>query len=298
MIPEDGSRVAGFESGQLDGIGRVPPQNATTLRIDKRWVVNNVVLPGTGVQLVVNGRRPPTDDIAMRRALEQMMNTDEGSRIAYFSQWFPHRGSILSSNNPYFENTSKMYPYNPQRAEQILEEAGWRRGPDGIRVKNNVRARIVYIGFPSIETTRTMEWMGANLRRIGVELTIRELDTGAIHRARQAGEHNVAHLTFIFLDPGFLRTLYHSEGSGTGWNFYHVKDAQIDQALEQGQVEANLQRREQIYRDLQKRMMDQAYIIPIVYQHQTSAVKAQLAGFTLYPVLGEYPYFQAAYLRR
>ncbi|MGQ0568097.1 MAG: ABC transporter substrate-binding protein, partial [Armatimonadota bacterium] len=128
MIPEDGSRVAALEAGQLDGIGRVPPQNAAQLRIDKRWTIVNSVLPGTGVMLVVNGRRPPTDDIAMRKALEHMMDVDEAARIAYFSQWFPHRGSLLSTPNPYFLNTGKMYPFNPQKAEQLLEEGGWRRG--------------------------------------------------------------------------------------------------------------------------------------------------------------------------
>lgn len=298
MIPEDGSRVAALEAGQLDGIGRVPPQNAAQLRIDKRWTIVNSVLPGTGVMLVVNGRRPPTDDIAMRKALEHMMDVDEAARIAYFSQWFPHRGSLLSTPNPYFLNTGKMYPFNPQKAEQILEEGGWRRGPDGIRAKGNVRARLVYIGFPSAETTRTMEWMGANLRRIGVELTIRELETGAIHRARQQGEHNLAHLTFIFLDPGFLRTLFHSENSGGGWNFYHQKDPEIDRLLEQGETEVDAAKRKQVYESVQRRMMEQAFILPVVYQHQISAFKNTIVNAFMYPVLGEYPYFYDAYIRR
>jgi peptide/nickel transport system substrate-binding protein len=298
IIPEDGSRVAALESGQVDAIGRVPPQNAAMMRVDRRWNVVNSVLPGTGVILVVNGRRPPTNDPAMRRALEHVMNVDEASRIAYFSQWFPHRGSVLSSPNPYFVNLGKMFPPSVQRAEQILEEAGWRRGPDGIRVKGGVRAELVYIGFPSPETTRTMEWMGASLRQIGVELRIRELETGAIHRARQQGEHNLAHLTFIFLDPGFLRTLFHSENSGGGWNFYHEKDVQIDQWLEQGQTEPDPAKRAQIYANVQTRLLEQGYVIPVVYQHQISAHKAAITDLIMYPVLGEYPYFYDAYVRR
>lgn len=298
IIPEDGSRVATLESGQIDGIGRVPPQNAAVLRVDKRWTVVNAVLPGTGVILVVNGRRPPTDDLAMRRALEHLMNVDDAARLAYFSQWFPHRGSILSSPNPMFANTAKVYPPSAQKAEQLLDEAGWRKGPDGIRTKGGVRASLVYIGFPSFETTRTMEWMGANLRSIGIELAIREMETGAIHRARQRGEHNLAHLTFIFLDPGFLRTLFHSENSGGGWNFYHAKDAQLDQLLEQGETEPDPAKRKKLYEDAQKRVMDQGFVIPIVYQHQISAFKSTIGNVTMYPVLGEYPYFYDTYVRQ
>jgi peptide/nickel transport system substrate-binding protein len=297
IIPEDGSRVAALEAGQLDGIGRVPPQNAAVMRVDRRWTVVNSVLPGTGVILVVNGRRPPTDDLAMRRALQHVMNVDDAARIAYFSQWFPHRGAVLSSPNPMFLNTAKMYAPSTQRAEQLLDEGGWRRGPDGIRTKGGVRASLVYIGFPSFETTRTMEWMGATLRSIGVELTIREMETGAIHRARQRGEHNLAHLTFIFLDPGFLRTLFHSENSGGGWNFYHAKDAQIDQWLEQGETEPDPARRAKLYADVQRRMMEQSFVIPVVYQHQISAFKSAVVNPTMYPVLGEYPYFYDTSLR-
>lgn len=297
IIPEDGSRVAALEAGQLDGIGRVPPQNAAVLRVDKRWIVNNSVLPGTGVILTVNVRRPPTDDLAVRQAIAHLLNTDEAGRVAYFSQWFPHRGSVLSSPNPYFLNTSRQWPTNAQRAEQLLEEAGWRRGPDGIRVKGNVRAELVYIGFPSIETTRTMEWLGASLRRIGVDLRIRELDTGAIHRARQAGEHNLAHLTFIFLDPGFLRTLFHSENSGSGWNFVHQRDPQLDRLLEQGETEADDAKRKVTFEAIQKRMAEQVYVLPVVYQHQISAFKNTLTGTVMYPVLGEYPYFYDSTVR-
>ncbi|MGH2405234.1 MAG: ABC transporter substrate-binding protein, partial [bacterium] len=297
IIPEDGSRVAALEAGQLDGIGRVPPQNAAVMRVDKRWTIVNSVLPGTGVILTVNVRKPPTDDLPMRQALAHLMHTDEAGRIAYFAQWFPHRGTILSSNNPFFLNTSKVFPFNAQRAEQILEEGGWRRGPDGIRVKGGVRAELVYIGFPSIETTRTMEWLGANLRRIGVELRIRELETGAIHRARQAGEHNLAHLTFIFLDPGFLRTLFHSENSGGGWNFVHHRDAALDRLLEQGETEIDEAKRKQAYEAAQKRMAEQVYVLPVVYQHQISAFKSTISGAIMYPVLGEYPYFYDAHVR-
>lgn len=298
IIPEDGSRVAALEAGQLDGIGRVPPQNAAALRVDRRWIVQNAVLPGTGVILTVNVNRAPTNDLAMRRALAHVMNVDDASRIAYFSQWFPHRSSVLSSTNPFFLNTGKMYEANIQRAEQILEEGGWRRGSDGVRVKGGARAELVYIGFPSVETTRTMEWMGANLRRIGVDLRIRELETGAIHRARQRGEHNLAHLTFIFLDPGFLRTLFHSENAGGGWNFVHHKDTELDRLLEQGETEPDDARRKQIYEAVQRRMMEQVYVLPVVYQHQILVFRNTVQDAIMYPVLGEYPYFYDAYVSR
>ncbi|MGQ0570048.1 MAG: hypothetical protein ACT4P5_11050, partial [Armatimonadota bacterium] len=85
---------------------------------------------------------------------------------------------------------------------------------------------------------------------------------------------------------------------GGGWNFYHQKDPDIDRLLEQGETEVDAAKRKQVYESVQRRMMEQAFILPVVYQHQISAFKNTVVNAIMYPVLGEYPYFYDAYIRR
>lgn len=295
-IAEDASRVFSLRSGEIDGLLRLPPQDLASFENDPNFNVTRATLPGSGVILVVNAGKPPTDDLAFRQALLHVVSPELISRVGYFDAWPPHTGSVLSPTNPGFMDLSDLFPFDLERAAQLLDEAGWIPGPDGIRVKNGNRAVLDYIGFPSPETTRTMELIQSLLEPLGIGLNIRQLESGAIQRARQAGEHHLAHLTFIYTDAHFLRTLFHSENIGTGWNFIHYADPELDSLLEAIQVEPDLEKRMELIADAQRHMLEQGYVIPTVFQHTINVFRNSVNGVIAYPVYGEAPYFHGAWL--
>ncbi|MEM7734318.1 MAG: ABC transporter substrate-binding protein [Deinococcota bacterium] len=296
FLREDQSRVIALTTGEVNAIMRVPPQNVAELDSNPDIYTASRVLPGTGVILVVNGSKPPTDDPAIRQALLLASSPEQISRIGYFNAWSAHAGSVLSAPNPGFVDLSENNGFDPEAAAQILEEAGWVMSSDGIREKDGVPAALEYIGFPSSETTRVIELMQATLRPIGIDVTIKELDAGAIQKARQDGEHNIAHLTWIFKDAGFLRTLFHSENIGTGWNFTHRPMPEIDALLEQAETEADLVARQAIFTEVQETMLEEAMVIPTVYQQAINAFRNEVQGVKLYDVYGEAPYFYEAFV--
>jgi peptide/nickel transport system substrate-binding protein len=296
MIPEDQSRVIALTTGEINAAMRIPPQSVAELEANSDIYLLSETLPGTGVILVINGGKAPTNDIAVRQAILHATSAEQINQLSYFNTHVTHLGSVLSAPNPGFVELSDMYPFDLEKAAQLLDEAGWVLGSDGIREKDGVRAELVYIGFPSPETTRALELMQANLQTIGIGVVIQELDSGAIQKARQDGEHNIAHLTWIFKDPGFLRTLFHSENIGTGWNFTHMPDPELDTLLEQGEVIANAEERLAIYEDVQRRVLETAIVIPTVYQEQTNALRNEVQGVKLFEVYGEAPYFYDAYV--
>lgn len=296
VIPEDQSRVGALQTGEVDGIMRVPPQNVAGMKGNAQVSVVERTLPGTGVLIVVNGSKSPTNDPAVRQAILHATSQDQIARIGYFNAWPPHRGSVLSEPNPSFVDLSGMYSTDLERAAQLLDDAGWEMGSDGIRTKDGERAELVYIGFPSAETTRVMELMQATLRPLGIGVEILELDSGAIQKARQEGDHNVAHLTWIFKDAGFLRTLFHSENIGTGWNFTHHPDEKLDEMLVAAETEPDLEQREQMYEDIQRYIYEMGLVIPTVYQHNVSAFSSDVVDAELFPVYGEAPYFYDTYV--
>ena len=290
-IAEDQSRIVSLRNGEIDGLLRLPPQDTASFASDRNFTVVDATLPGSGVLIIVNANKMPTSDPAIREALLLVTSPDQIARVGYFNAWPAHRGSVLSPPNPGFVDLSGMYPFDPERAARILDEAGWVPGADGIRVKDGVRAELVYIGFPSGETTRTLELIQANLAPLGIAVQITELDSGAIQAARRAGDHHIAHLTFIYKDAGFLRTLFHSENIGTGWNFVHKPDAELDAMLEAIQVTADLTERNAIVADVQRYMLEQGYVLPTVYQHTVNVYGSQVRDPENFPVYGEAPYF-------
>jgi peptide/nickel transport system substrate-binding protein len=290
-IAEDQSRIVSLRNGELDGLLRLPPQDTASFKSDPNFTVVEATLPGSGVIIVVNANKMPTSDPAIRQALLLVTSPDQIERVGYFNAWPAHRGSVLSSPNPGFTDLTGTVTFDPERAARILDEAGWVPGADGIRVKDGARAELVYIGFPSGETTRTLELIQANLAPLGIAVEIRELDAGAIQAARQAGEHHIAHLTFVYKDAGFLRTLFHSENIGTGWNFVQRPDPELDAMLEEIQVTADLTARNAIVADVQRYMLEQGYVLPTVYQHTVNVYGSQVQDPENFPVYGEAPYF-------
>ena len=109
--------------------------------------------------------------------------------------------------------------------------------------------------------------------------------------------HHIAHLTFIYKDAGFLRTLFHSENIGTGWNFMQRPDPELDAMLEAIQVTADLTARNQIVADVQRYMLEQGYLLPTVYQHTVNVFGGDVVDAEAYPVYGEAPYFYDTYKR-
>ncbi|MBA2668238.1 MAG: ABC transporter substrate-binding protein [Trueperaceae bacterium] len=295
-IAEDGSRVVALRNGEIDGLLRLPPQELAGFENDGNFTVNRATLPGSGVILVVNASKPPTNDLAFRQALLHVVSPDQIARVGYFGAWPAHRGSVLSESNPGFIDLAGTFEFNPERAAQLLDEGGWVMGNDGVRVKDGNRAELVYIGFPSGETTRTLELIQSLLQPLGVRVQIMELESGAIQRARQAGDHHIAHLTFIYTDAHFLRTLFHSENIGTGWNFIQEPDSTLDGMLEAVQIEADPDARAALAGEIQRYMLEQGYVLPTVFQHTINVFGNHVVGAESYPVYGEAPYFYDTYL--
>ena len=282
-------------TGEVDAAMSIPPQSVIELSNNPDIRIESRVLPGTGVILVVNGSKSPTDDPAMRQALQWAIDPTIVSRVGYFNAWEPHLGSVMSAPNPSFLDLSDMYGFDVEEAGRILAEAGWAdSNGNGTLDKDGNEAVLQYIGFPSAQTTRVIELLQATLRPIGVDVHILELDTGAIQKARQSGDHNIAHLTWIFKDGGFLRTLFHSENLGTGWNFTHYPIAEVDRLLVAAEVEADLARRGALIEQVQRIMLEEAIVIPTVYQQQINAFRNNVQGIKLYEVYGEAPYFYDA----
>jgi peptide/nickel transport system substrate-binding protein len=176
----------------------------------------------------------------------------------------PAYGPLASTTWGYNPAVEEMYPYDSEKAKELLEEAGWTLGDDGIRVdKDGNRLHLVVESITHPEMLAGYEFQQALMRDVGIEFEIVSLDSAAVNDICTAGEPEICPLYFGFTDPTGLGIMFHSRNAGTGFNWGQIKDPKIDELLAQGETESDEAKREEIYGELQLYIMEQAYWAPM-----------------------------------
>jgi peptide/nickel transport system substrate-binding protein len=136
--------------------------------------------------------------------------------------------------------------FNAQKAKQLMDEAGWKPGSDGIRVKDGVRARIEY-GTTTGDRLReqTQQVIQEQLREIGIEVEIKNSPSAVLlgvwqdNAPRARGNFDMLMWTTNpDLDPqAHLHSYFHgsqvpTEETRSGRNYHRVLDPELDKALE------------------------------------------------------------------
>jgi peptide/nickel transport system substrate-binding protein len=120
-----------------------------------------------------NTAHPGTNERDVRLALSYAVDRDAIFNKIYFGIGERNPGDELVSfgwGDPHL----KPYPYDPARAEALLERAGWHRGPDGVRVKNGHRLTLVMRAIAGQKPAEAVEvQLQAAWSKLGVELVIK-----------------------------------------------------------------------------------------------------------------------------
>ena len=96
--------------------------------------------------------------------------------------------NVIAPTHPYFNPSIARVPYDPSKANALLDRDGWKRGADGIRVKNGVRLSFTYatgVGLP--DTDQMIELIRVWWKAIGVEFEVRRYLSSLFFAPRSQG---------------------------------------------------------------------------------------------------------------
>jgi peptide/nickel transport system substrate-binding protein len=253
------TRALALESGQVQVMGEVPPQDVDRLTANK-FVLHAAPIPGQPLQFFLNTRRAPTDDVRVRQAL--LYATDRAAIVkAIFRNRSPVAfGPLTSATVGYDPKVEKLYPFDPDKARQLLDDAGWRPGPDGVRHKDGQRLRVDGVLMDYGFVPETAQLVQAQWALVGVEWKTQSVPYGTLLQAGREGSVNVIPFLLSGSDPDILRQFFRGDGS---FNYARVSDPALDAALDQAVTLTDPQARALLYADVQERVMVQALIVPI-----------------------------------
>ena len=180
FIPDGNARVLALRAGDVDVIMDVPREAVTELKKDANLRVVQAALGGfNAIYINVLGRDEfaITADRRLRQALAMGINRDQIVKDVYEGNAAPLPTLVPPALLGAQKDKVKGPPaYDPAGARRILDDLGWRPGPDGVRVKDGRRLEIVIgSGFPSPELQRPIpEVLQSQLRQVGVGAKIVE----------------------------------------------------------------------------------------------------------------------------
>jgi peptide/nickel transport system substrate-binding protein len=235
VVPEDASAFSALGSGALDemrlSFARKKELDAKAGTPGAPRVVTFDELSYS--YLGWNNRLPVFADRRVRRALTMLVDRESIGRNLF-------GGLAKLANGPLppahwaWDATLAPWPYDPNAAEALLDEAGFRKGPDGMRRKGSLRlAFTMSLGMGSDLQRQIVELAQQSYRMAGIDMAIQPLEWAAFAAKMDAGECE-AWAAALNLDPNpDLAVSWHSaQVPPTGSNAGFYKNAEVDALLD------------------------------------------------------------------
>ncbi|MGH2617809.1 MAG: ABC transporter substrate-binding protein [Thermomicrobiales bacterium] len=285
-IVEPATRGAALFAGEVD-IAILAASDFAALEGDDNYRQETILTEGyPPAGLFVNTQRAPTDDVLVRQALAFGVNRDEVNQVVYEGASGP-ADSVISNFGWAYNPESALYNYDPERAGQLLDEAGWTMGDAGVRQKDGEDLTIVHLALTSVR--QVAEIVQAQLTDIGVNVELLVQDNPAQQQSAQQGLHNLVWTQWSGVDPADLRKVYGSENIGDGWNFAHYDNPELDAMFLEGAALNDTEERRAVYDQVSMLLMEDATFIPLNNRTVFMGVKANVRGTDVIDERGSMP---------
>ncbi|GAB1532344.1 MULTISPECIES: ABC transporter substrate-binding protein [Brevibacillus] len=266
FIQDNQTMMAALDSGTID-IATVPPKDAKKYKDHKDFTVLEGMQPAEYF-IGMNLENEILQDVRVRKALNLAINKDALIMADLQGEGVPVYGPIPPTMIGYDAAVEQYgYKYNADQARQLLEEAGWKPNAQGIREKDGKTLSLTML---IEETNPGHQLVQSMFKEIGVEVYIQKYESATALEQALKGEFDLFSTSHGSVDPDILHLLLHSSQIG-GLNFFRLSDQQLDSLLNKGRTTTDQVLRQQVFTDIQKRVVEQAYWIPL-YSAKTFVV--------------------------
>jgi peptide/nickel transport system substrate-binding protein len=276
LVPEESTRLAQLRTGEADVIAvsreKVPEVKAAGFKVFSK--LNDQVI---AVYMQQQWDAVPIADKRVRRALNLAIDKDAIMKFVFAGQGVPAPMYPIGSYGVAggADASLQPYPYDPQRAKQLLAEAGYANGFD-----TKIYA---YVTADLPELNRLSEAVADYLGKVGVRAKITPMDRAALSTKRQA--RTLAGDLLPWSTPNrslaihivtIMHTLHHSQAM-----FTSTADPMLDQMIDRAQAATDVAEVERLVGEMHRYLYDQANNITIGEIHTNYATNQKIAAWDL-----------------
>lgn len=258
VIPEPSSQIIALEAGTVDFVWRVPGPDVARIESAAATAVIPVASgPGGGfciMTLIFNLERDIWQDVRARQAFAHAVDRQQILDLVIFGQGQVAAAPISSRISWAHLSDGRQYKYDLERAEALLDEAGYPRGANGNRIS------IDFVHFPQF--AKYGEVMRDHLGKVGIDFVLRPLERNAavetIFTQRDFDTSIISYCNNSDPEIG-VRRMYVSSNIGPipFSNGATYVNAEVDQLFEEAATTADLEQRGATYREIQRILLDE-----------------------------------------
>ncbi|MFI7641351.1 ABC transporter substrate-binding protein [Nonomuraea sp. NPDC049400] len=276
---DDNARATRMAAGEFTAT-ELPPKAVARFRNQQGMTVHEVPTADyRGVMFPLE--QPVTGDLAVRKALGLAVDRAAMVSAILAGAGRPAFGPVAPDTS--WHNPAVAGSPAPDRARAVatLEQAGWKAGADGIRVKDGTAARFTLM-YPAGDSLRKELALAvaSDAKQVGIDVRLAGLDWDAIDQ-RLSKDALIMGWGSPF-DPDYTNyELFHSSFSGQGYfNPGHYKNPDVDRLLDTGRRSSDQTARKKAYDEVQRRISDDAVWLYLVYLKHTYVVRGNWTGLT------------------
>lgn len=229
-------------------------------------------------------RKSVMANVRLRQAVANLLPWDE---LAQERQVRPVQvaGSLWHPLSWAYDPSPKPLP-KPALAAQLLDEAGWRKGPNGWR--SNERGQELVLTFFHVASLSQQpfyrKYMEA-LVKAGIRVEVRQVTSAQLQEAEMAGKGDMWTTSWVNNgpDPDGDRLVYVTEGIVSRTNFAGYSNPEVDRLFETGRTEPDLEVRKEIYRRINRIIQRDRPLVLVEYSPTYAVTSKQLQGAALSP---------------
>jgi len=288
LLGDGATRSAALEAGEvlIAGPNPVPFSELERFRNNPQFAVERrgeeLLMHMQALQ--INLRHPELSKPQLRQAIYHAIDRNALIRAVWYGAAQVSDSPIPLQAGDMHADDLPSYPYDPARAQALLDSAGLPAASDGTRL----RLRLDWVPSGQ-EALLTAQFIRQSLRRIGIDIEVRSFDLATyIRQIYNDYDFDLNVMTYFpTVDPSVgVQRFYWSKAASKGTPFVNASGfsaPEVDRLLEQASTENDPARRRDLVHQFQRNVMTSLPILPLVDLDYVSIVSQRVHGVMLRP---------------
>jgi peptide/nickel transport system substrate-binding protein len=300
-----------IQTGEFDFAWNIQVEHQVLSGLERGGKGKAVITPGSSIEHVqVNFTDPWTEvegersslkkphpfqvDPLLRQAYALAIDRRAVAEQLYGPAGEPSSNFLVAPSRYVSPNT--RWEFDPKKAAALLEQAGWKRGSDGVRVKDGQRLKVVFQTSVNSIRQKTQAIIKKSYEEIGIEVELKAVNAGVYFSSDPGNPDTYAHfytdLQMFTTGPGSPDPQAHMDRftswqiaqKANNWSLRNItrwSSPEYDQLWKQAATEFDAVKRAAMYIAMNDLLIKHNVVIPVTWRHKQSVAGTRLRGMDL-----------------